>query len=236
MGLFKRVERNINARKYDKAIEQSTGLKKICLMVRNQGVEFSLGLSKSSNGTNLAFEMMSVTSAQMTFAEVFYTALDESFEKVGGSPDDMFNDLAEEIYRDYNKRRLIASRIFGIALAIFMQKVANSSNSTVNKNEIIKLIKNSEIKESFKDELSNNFSSMMDFYEDPMTGAGTEGAMVSHDLGVLAYSLVDMKLEGNHYADPLYMMTAITAETLTYRETNVSSFNADTLKKAKLLK
>lgn len=235
MGLFKRVERNINARKYEKAIEESSGLKKICLMVRNQGVEFALGFSKSSS-TNLAFEMMNVTSAQMTFAEVFYTALNESFEKIDSFPDNMFNDLAEELYRDFNKRRLIASRLFGVALAVFIQKVADGSGSKVNRKEIIKLIEHSEIKESFKDEINDNFSSMMNSYEDPITGVRTEGAMASRDLGVLAYSLVDMKLEGNHYADPLYTMAAVTAEALTYRETNVSSFNADNLKKAKLLK
>ena len=137
MGLFKRIERNINARKYDRAIEESSGLKKICLMVRNQGVEFTLGLSKS-NGANLAFEMMNVETAQMTFAEVFYMTLNGSFEKAGGSLNDMFNDLAEELYGDYNKRRLIASRLFGIALAIFMQKVANDSDTKVNKKEIMK--------------------------------------------------------------------------------------------------
>ncbi len=235
MGLFKRVERNINARKYDKAIDESSGLKKICLMVRNQGIEFTLGLSKGSGGSNLSLVMMHVTSAQMTFAEVFYMTLYDSFEKAGGSTDEMFEDLAMELYGDYNKRRLIAARLYGITLAIFIHKSADISNTKVNTKEVIKCIESSDVKEDFKNALKNNFSRMMDYYNDPITGARTEGAMVSRDLGVLAYSLVDMKLGEGHYADPMYTMAIATAEMLTYRETNTSKYDVDSLEKAKLL-
>lgn len=235
MGLLKRIERNINARKYDKAIEESSGLKKICLMVRNQGVEFALNLSKGSNDSNLSLEMMNVLSTQMSFAEFFYTTLNDLFEKAGGSPDEMFEDLANELYEDYDKRRLIASRLFGIALGIFMHKAASISDTEISKKGISKLIESSRIKEIFKGEINNSFSSMMNFYDDPVTGAGTEGTIASHDLGVVAYSIVDMKLGGKHFADLTYMMAAITAEALAYRETSVTNFEVEGLKKARLL-
>ena len=60
--------------------------------------------------------------------------------------------------------------------------------------------------------------------------------MASQNLGVIAYSIVNKKLEGKHYADPLYMMAVTTAEALAYREASISDFNIDTLKKAGLLK
>ena len=236
MGLFRRIERNNNARKYYKAIDESSGLKKVHLMVRNKGAELILGLPNNYNDASLSLIAMEIMSAQMLFADIFYTTLNDSFEKVGGSPDEMFSDLANELKLHYDKQTLITSRLFGVALAIFIRKAADISDSTVNKKEVTKYIESGKVKDEFKSELKNSFLCTMKYYDDPMTGARTDGAMASRDMGVLSYSLVDMKLGKGHYADPMYMMAATTAEALTYRETTISESDVDKLKKSHFLK
>ena len=157
MGLFKRIERNANARKYQKTIEQSSGLKKIHLMVRNHGVDFTFMFSHAQGGSKLVFMLVNVVTTENLFADIFFTTLNDSIVRAGGSTDEMFSNLANELYRDYNKQKMIASRLYGVAFAIILHKAADISRKAINKTGVDKFIDSSGLNEGFKDSIKESF-------------------------------------------------------------------------------
>ena len=224
-GIIKAIENGIKGanacKKYNKAIDNSNGLEKLRLILREGAITFSLGLTyhgdKKENSSGISF---SILSTHMLISDIFYGQMQEIYKNL--NREDPFDELANEVEENYTKQDIMTARIFGVAFGVILAKAANVSNKKIKKSAVKKYIDTSKIDEVYRKEIARTTSLYIDFEIDKLFGARSEVAFTSKDLGQIAYLLLDSKLEKNDYPDIMIATIMNTALTLSYGQAIVS--------------
>lgn len=210
-GLGKGVDKVVARKQYNKAIETSTGLEKIRLMIRADFPMVSLQFKKDEEKSSWIIVTMAVSSTHMDLADTFYPALEEMLESLNRRT--TFGELSEEISSNGTKELTLASRLFGMAFGIIIAKAADESGKKIKKNSIKKFIDSCKLDEKYKKELSKMTMSFIDFKKEEKTGAH----IVSENLGAMAYALTDGVID-----DPIIQKPMILAITYAYKKASIS--------------
>ena len=220
----------IALKKYEKALQRSTGLEKLRLLMRSYSVFIG---SLSSDDNAYVSLSASVDIAQMYIADIFYGWLRKLYERLGSS--NVFDKLAEEVSSKTSKDYAIRSRLSGIALGVVLFKASNMSEKRINESKLKQLIDSLKLDDEYKKELLKMTKTFIRFAKDEMFGFGTEGAMVSQDLGEMAYAALDTKTKKGHYADPAIATQMYAALTVAYKETPILNHVLKQIEEASLI-
>lgn len=223
-GLGKGVDKVVARKRYDKAIETSTGLEKIRLMIRADFPTISLQFKKDEEKSNWVFVTLAVDKIHMDLADTFYPSLEEILESLNKST--AFDELSEEVSSNGAKELTLASRLFGIAFGIEIAKAANESGKKIKKASVKKYIDSCKLDEKYRKELSKMTMSLIDFIKDKTPGA----LIVSEDLGAMAYALTDGVID-----DPIIQKPMVLAITYAYREASIGNSVIKELEKEGLI-
>lgn len=228
------VERAAAHRNYNKAVERSTGIEKIRLMVRADCTTLSLQFKKKNDeNTSWILVTTAIMMAHMHIADFYYGMLGETYESLGMN--NAFDELSETISSERTKELIISSRLYGVAFGVVLAKAADLTNKKIKKTAVKKFIDNCKLDEIYRKELSKTTMAYIDFENDKLFGAHTEAAWTSHDIGVIACALIDGKLGKNNFADPVIATPMSAAVTYAYKETTVDSSTIKELEKEGLI-
>lgn len=216
-GIGSSVGRISQSRENTKALINSTGLKKICLIVRSEAISFSAKLKKDGSETPWFNLKVPVLTAYPILADAFYGSLEEAFNGIGRS--DAFDELAVAISKDFTEQKIISARIFGVSLGITIAKAANESGKRIKKAALKRYLNSCSFDEIYKKEIIKMVTAYIDFEQDKLFGAHSEAAFTSQDLGKMAYSMLDEKLEKGKYPDPIISTAMNLAIAIAYSNT-----------------
>ena len=237
-GIGRGIEHASAQRQYDKAVQRSTGLEKIRLLVRRGAITFTLGLSKKEGedeSSNFSLSMP-VTMAHMNFADSFYGQLDTMPHGV-----DAYSELAEKLSADMKAERSIEARVFGVAFGIVLAKAADQSRMKIKKTAVKKYLESCSIDKECKKDVIKMALLYIDYENDGLLGPksnipGGNGSIGSADVSKIALSLVDAPAPGEgHFADPFFHLAFDFARTYAYANADVRDSSIDDMKKEGLI-
>ena len=217
VGIMSSINRLSNSVEYKKATKKSTGLEKIRLLVRGSAPTFTSQLRKvgSSQRSDLTAP---IWTSYIFVADGFYYMMKDAYDQLGGT--EAFDSLAETISTNFNKLDAISARIFGIAFGVVITKAANTSGKNIRKAKVIEYLNSCEFDERYKKEITKMVKAYIDFEQDKLFGAHSKsGGFTSHDLGIMAYALLDEKLSKEDYPDPTISTSMSMAIAIAYKET-----------------
>ena len=217
-------------RKYNKAVEKSTGLERVRLIVRKNAIAFGNQLKKRGDDGVSRFPIeLPVIETHQALADVFYGMLNDTTKSWGNSS--LFDELSDSISSDKEKELVVSSRMFGIAFGIVLEKAAKLTNAEIKKATIKKFISSSEIEEIHKREISK----MAIVYLDLST-SDTKTTWAS--LEKMTYELMGAKItrEKDDIADPIMIMPLKTALSYAYSKTTLKDLTIEKLEKEGLIK
>ena len=217
-------------RKYDKAVEKSTGLDRVRLIVRKNAIAFGNQLKKRGDDSASRFPIeLPVMETHQALADVFYGMLNDTTKSWGNSS--LFDELSDSISSDKEKELVVSSRMFGIAFGIVLEKAAKLANAEIKKATIKKFISSSEIEEIHKKEISKMAIAYLD-----LSTSDTKTTWAS--LEKMTYELMGAKItrEKDDIADPIIIMPLKTALSYAYGKTTLKDLTIEKLEKEGLIK
>lgn len=217
-------------KKYNKAVEKSTGLDRVRLMVRENAITFGNQLKKRGDDSASRFPIeLPVVETHQALADVFYGTLNDTTKSWGNNG--LFNELSDSISSDKEKELVVSSRMFGIAFGIVLEKTAKLANAEIKKTAIKKFVSSSEIEEAYQKEISKMAITYLD-----LSASDTKTTWAS--LEKMTYELMGAKItrEKDDIADPIMIMPLKTALSYAYGKTTLKDSTIEKLEKEGLVK
>lgn len=195
---------------YEAAVKNSSGVERLRLKASNHFIE---NLNKKDN-IGLTFPATySVSIVHLNLTGVFYNMLKNNFESTEHG--DLFEQMSDAVTSSEEKELIVASRLFGIAFGIVLEKASDLEKAKIKKNMVKSFLDVYMPDNVYKKE----FSKAMTFYLD-LKGSDTKTTWAS--LEKMTYALMDAKIkrDKDDIADPIVIMPLKTA--LAYARNSVS--------------
>lgn len=197
--------------RYKKAIQNSSGIEKARLIIRDKSTTIMLRLKRNENDYSLSSVIMATSMSYIRTADIFYGLLREDYESLGKG--EIFNTLSEALVSNEEKELIVSSRLFGIVLGIVIEKSADITNKAINKTTIKNYINSCTLDEIYKTEL---IKAMVAYWNLENKSIKTTQRMLED----LTYLLFDSKIKRSKDDLPNPMTTASIAEAIKYAREN----------------
>lgn len=207
------AERSLDQHKHQNKINNSSGIEKAQLLLRDDAMSFAACGGWINIPTSHVY---------IDIIEYYYTLLKNEADKVKEADDGLWSAtldaFGEEISSDRKTRQLIAARIYGIAFGIILAKTANLYNKKIHKTSVKRYCEACKLDELRRKEIYKMALVYIDFEQDELSGAKSKYPVVNHNLGKMAYALFDEKLGEKEDADISYKLFMNTAVSLAYKD------------------
>ena len=216
---------------YKKAVENSVGIEKLRLVIRDKSILLGSQIGKDKNGiTILSSTVQQAMMAHMYLCDVFYTLIKENYD--GTNKGELFDEMSEAIISDEKDSYIVASRVFGIAFSIALEKAAISANHKVQKTITKKFIDSHISDATCKKEVLKTMTLYFNFRNSNTTEAWAAS------LEKMTYALFNatIKREKGDVADPILIMPLKTAIGYARNNISVDDYTVKQLKEEGLIK
>lgn len=188
-GANRRYERAKDRRAYYKQMEQSSGMEKAVLKLRNGDSNFI-----NCVPSDILPAMMV---AYKTIADTYYTYSYTIMTDVG--LEDNMNEIGERLIENRDKEMQICARIYGISFAIVLHKASLSVDGAIDPKKLKRYV-DSHFDHEYchKDDVYKASLYTLDYLSDPISGLGQ---FASWENGAVANMLLDKESQKGHYAD-----------------------------------
>ena len=210
-----------NTKQKQKELENSYGLEKLRLSLRQHWLT---NYKQDDLPIDLAGLFLNLEYARIHLIDFFYTALAQDPRK------GTFDKIAEGAFTNPDREHLIDARLYGLALGITLEKVAEETDYKIKPEQIEKTFSS-----SFKDaSFSKNFTSTARKF---LKIKSSETKQKWNILEQISYSLLDstIKREKDDIADPLIINPLRTSIEIAKNAITVDDKLIDTLTSHKLI-
>lgn len=218
-------------KRHEKMIENNTGIEKLRLVIRDKSILLGSQIGKDKNGiTMLSSTVQQAMMAHMYLCDVFYTLIKENYD--GTNKGELFDEMSEAIISDEKDSYIVASRVFGIAFSIALEKAAISANHKVQKTTTKKFIDSHISDATCKKEVLKTMTLYFNFRNSNTTEAWAAS------LEKMTYALFNatIKREKGDVADPILIMPLKTAIGYARDNISVDDYTVKQLKEEGLIK
>ena len=219
------LQRELDARRYARAVEKSKGLDKVRLLVRDMGLHYRGSLNRKHNDSDMLFFEMNLYQAQALLCDIFYGIMIEN-NRAMQIDDKTYDDFAQKIERDYRANVLLGALWYGAVLGVFICKIANEYGGPINMDKIEDYIKHGQLEEDINYQIIDGARYTIEHIcgEIPIDGA--------REIGALAQLCVGITPQKGHYADPFIFGGPMKQACLqTFETINIGSSDARALEK-----
>lgn len=230
-----KAERSLDQRNYQNRVNNSSGIEKAQMLLREDALSFSSYVPKNGGWVTIP-----ISHTYMDIVEMYYTFIKDAAQKVvdadNGEWLTALDKFGDSVSTDRTKRQLIVTRIYGIAFGIIVSKAANISNKKANKTAVKQYLESCKLDELYRKEMSKMATIYITYEQDLLSGAKSKHADINHNLGEMAHALFDDKLSEEDDADfnmALFMNTTVS---LAYKDAMVDESLISDLEKDKLIR
>lgn len=210
-----------NTKQKQKELENNYGLEKLRLSLRRHWIT---SYKQDDSPTDLTRLLLNLDYTKIYLIDFFYAALAQDPRK------DTFDEIAEGAFTNPDRERLIDARLYGLALGITLEKVAEETDHKIKPEQIEKTFSS-----SFKDaSFSKNFTSTTRKF---LKIKSSETKQKWNILEQISYSLIDstIKREKDDIANPLTINPLRTSIEIAKTTITVDDKLIDTLTSHKLI-
>lgn len=218
-------------KRHEKMIENNTGIEKLRLVIRDKSILLGSQIGKDKNGiTMLSSTVQQAMMAHMYLCDVFYTLIKENYD--GTNKGELFDEMSEAIISNEKDSYIVASRVFGIAFSIALEKAAISANHKIQKTITKKFIDSHISDATCKKEVLKTMTLYFNFRNSNTTEAWAAS------LEKMTYALFNatIKREKGDVADPILIMPLKTAIGYARNNISVDDYTVKQLKEEGLIK